>query len=178
MRKFLILTLSGAAGYMFYPALAPALFGINISEQSAIVDQAIEPRTQLEKAPAKKLPKEEPAKPVAEKKPVFPAPMPEADKVAQVPVEEKPSEPDEPDLTSTDFELIIDDAVETGKYIDFRKDNIIEWKLLEQQFSKFDDIYQGEVSVEIGNLFGKSVRKAQVTIKDKKVTEWVWVETE
>jgi len=167
---------------MFYPALAPALFGIHNTEQDVAVDEEIDPKQPTEKAPPKEIAKVEPKKPVVVEKPAEskkePEPMKGDANIAEVPKEEKPEEPITPDLNSNETERIIIDAVETGKWIDFRKDNIIEWKLLEQSFSKLDNEYQGEVSVEIGNLFGKSNRKAKVTIVDKKVIQWIWIETE
>ncbi len=78
-------------------------------------------------------------------------------------------------LDETDFKIIITNGVEAGGFIDFRKDNIISWKLKEQAISLQGSQYEGEISIEVGSLFGPQLRRAKVVIKDEVITSWDWL---
>ncbi len=183
MKKLNILLMLAVIGYIFHPSLAPHLLKLaglpplpveeeesELTNQDEPIEQTIE--KPLEKKPIIKIPEL-----IAEKNvPKVPvAPMP--NKIPKV----DPVIPDkEPEivLSAADFERIITASVEAGNHIPFKEDNIIEWALKEQSIHKIEDRYEGEVSIEIGDLFGKHIRRVFLSISDEKITTWDWITDE
>ncbi|MFT5905818.1 MAG: hypothetical protein ACI9E1_001422 [Cryomorphaceae bacterium] len=175
MKRFLALLLVGLFGYIAYPLFPPKLLGLSEKKDEISSELVIEPQVKPEK------PLVISDRPVIEKEP-------EVKKIAshkmakEVEIPEIKKEPEEepivkvPELDQTDFKIIITNGVETGGRIDFRKDNIISWELKEQVFSLQGSQYEGEISIEVGTLFGPELRRAKVVIKDEVISSWDWIE--
>ncbi len=175
MNKLYFLILVGLSGYIAYPYVPPKLLGISEKKRESQPVPQAEPAEVAEKPVViSKDPSEEnDARPkklgshsMGKKKD-----LPE--------IEEEPEDlPLVKELDASDISRIITKRVEEGKLIDFRKDNIISWELKEQAFSLMENRYKGEVSIEVGTLFGPELRRANVEITDEEISSWKWVEVD
>jgi hypothetical protein len=198
MKMFYILLLVGLVGYIAYPFLPPKLLGISKREADDSSDPVRETEVKLVGSvviPDKILIEKE-----SEESVVIPDKLlieveskvePEVEKIVSHKMAKKDELPEikkEPEeqaeevvivkarkLDETDFKIIITNGVEAGGFIDFRKDNIISWTLKEQAISLQGSKYEGEISIEVGSLFGPQLRRAKVVIKDEVITSWEWL---
>jgi hypothetical protein len=177
MKKFFALLLVGFFGYMLHPSIPPKLLGLSEKKEEVSKEPVSDPVVEPEK------PAVIPDKPVIEEEPkskkIISHRMAEKDELPEI-VEEPEKKPDEPivkvpELNETDFKIIITKAVEAGGQIDFRKDNIISWELKDQSISLQGNQYEGEISIEVGTLFGPELRRAKVVIKDEAISSWEWL---
>jgi|TARA_B110000908_G_scaffold134078_1_gene158383 hypothetical protein len=182
MKMFYILLLVGLVGYIAYPFLPPKLLGISKRE----VDDSLEPvrETEVKLVESVVIPDkllievESKLEPEVEK--IASHKMAKKDELPEI--KKEPEEQAEEEvivkarkLDETDFKIIITNGVEAGGCIDFRKDNIISWTLKEQAISLQGSQYEGEISIEVGSLFGPQLRRAKVVIKDEVITSWEWL---
>jgi len=202
MKRFYILLLVGLFGYIAYPFLPPKLLGISKREVDDSSEPVREMKVRLVEPvviPDKLLIEKESEVPVvipdnllievesevekiASHKMAKKDELPEIKKEPEKQAEEEPEEEPEEEvivkvrkLDETDFKIIITNGVEAGGFIDFRKDNIISWKLKEQAISLQGSQYEGEISIEVGSLFGPELRRAKVVIKDELITSLEWL---
>lgn len=174
MNKFIGLILAGLLGYIAYPFMPPKLFGVKEVASSEVevkeeVKEVVVPED-------KKLP--EVVIPEVVKEEAQPIKMqPEIAKEEIIPeIEDPVVVPKIKELDEVDIKKIISTGVETGKYVDFRKNNIISWELKELSLSLQGSRYEGEITIELGTLFGPKLRRANVVISDEEISEWKWLE--
>ena len=174
MKRFYAILLAGLLGYIAYPFLPSKLLGITERVPVISSEPVREAQVKLEE------PIVIPDKPILKKKPetrkLGSHKMAKKDELPDI--EEEPEDEPKPkvkELDETDFSRIITNGVESGERIDFRKDNIISWKLKEQAFSLRENQYEGVISIEVGTLFGPELRRAKVVIKDENISSWEWL---
>jgi len=177
MNRVYVLLLAGLFGYIAHPFLPPKLIGVAEKKDAGSSDPLPEKEVKVEKPIAiPEKPVVIPEKPSLKK--LGSHKMAKRDDLPEIVVEPK-KEPEVDvkvkELSETDFKIIITNGVEAGGRIDFRKDNIISWKLKEQVFSLQGSQYEGEISIEVGTLFGPELRRAKLVIKDEVISSWQWL---
>ncbi len=178
MNRFYLMLLAGLLGYIAYPLLPSKIFGVAERKDDSSPEPVPAVQVKLEEPkviPDKAIIEEEPeVKKLGAHRMAKQDVMPEIKEEPEIEIKEEPKIKVK-ELSETDFMIIITNAVEAGGRIDFRKDNIISWKLKEQVFSLQGSQYEGEISIEVGNLFGPELRRAKVVIKDEVISSWDWI---